>query len=183
MSDVIDILVDIDADSIMRDYHTISQDVDKPTYLPYPDNYIEMLTRSQDIELLLSSQLKVKLDLSDSIRWREVALTTTNLKYSSAISKCYRMGSSESHFFDMPDAKPVNFNYAKMVADNTTSTLYPIAVMPQEARSYYIELEVKRMPPAQSTPWEHYTFVVGIYRNGNLTGYISWNMAIVLDHR
>ncbi|PHM47323.1 inclusion body family protein [Xenorhabdus miraniensis] len=186
MANVIDILVTVDAQSIMEDYGKISNNINAPTFLSNGNKYIHMLAKSKYvIQGQGGSDLQVKAKNGDTIRWRGVTLSKDS-EYSAALLKLYpvfQTPTEASYFFVPPEVKPIHSYVPVLKSDNPVPNPNPLEVDLQEIFSYYWDITVKNMPPPGNAATEYYAFIVGIYDNGNFRGYVNWDPAIILDNR
>ncbi|CCW32634.1 inclusion body family protein [Xenorhabdus nematophila] len=183
MSNVIDILVIIDAQSIMRDFNIINSSPDAPTVIPGSDKYIYMLTRPEYVKQGQgSSHLYINAKNGDVIRWRGVSLSKDS-EYSAALLNLHSVLSNDaSTFFAAPVVKPLHSYIPVLKSDNPVVNPDLLDVDIQPTVNYYWETSVKQMPPPGGAVTEHYTFKVGIYDNGVLKGYVTWDPGIVLSN-
>ncbi|MDE9457728.1 AidA/PixA family protein [Xenorhabdus bovienii] len=190
MADIIDILVVVDAQSIMK-FITDSKikndmNVDKPINLGATTNYINMLT-PQNIHYISgqgTSVLWVKANLNDTIRWRGVTLSKDS-EYSAALMKFYPLKitapAEVSKYFNAPEVKPVHSYVPVLKSDKPIIYPNPVELDLQPTDNYYWEVSVKRMPDHGKSVNNHYAFTIGIYKNGYLQAYVYWDPTIVLD--
>ena len=85
MSDFINVLIVIDAETIIENYGKNS-DPDRPTAIPDSSDLIYMTARQDHIVGSPGSELTVKASPDDIIRWRETTLSL-NSKYTSVLYK------------------------------------------------------------------------------------------------
>ncbi|CDL86734.1 AidA/PixA family protein [Xenorhabdus cabanillasii] len=189
MADVIDVLVVVDAQSIMK-YITdkkITNDnnVDKPIFLGNTTEYIHMLTppnKEHYIKGQGTSELWIKVNIGDVVRWREVTLSKDS-EYSAALLKLKPVGGTPKNYFAAPTVQPIHSYIPVLKSDNSIPNPDPLEVNFQEAIGYYWETSIKNMPVPGKSITQCYTFTVGIYKNGNPKAYVQWDPAIVLDNK
>ncbi|SFO12799.1 inclusion body family protein [Xenorhabdus japonica] len=183
MSNVIDILVAVDAQSIMEQYGRISTNINAPTYLGCRSDDIHMLARPKYvISGQGGSELKIDAKNGDVIRWRGATLSK-DAEYSAALLKIVPLSRRASEFFTAPVVKPIHSYVPVLKSDDTIVNPDLLDVDLQSTVNYHWETMVKSMPPPHSASTEFYTFIVGIYSNGNFRGFVYWDPAIVLDNK
>ncbi|MDE9430175.1 AidA/PixA family protein [Xenorhabdus bovienii] len=193
MADIIDILVVVDAQSIMK-FITDSEkkhemDVNNPIFLGDETEYIHMLTQPNKEHYISgqgTSELQIKAKNNDVIRWRGITLSKDS-DYSAALLNLSPAGSTTQKeanmYFNLPVVNPIHSYVSVLKSDNPISNPKPLEVDLQEAISYYWETSVKKMPPPKQFVTEAYAFTIGIYDNGITKAYVTWDPSIVLDNR
>ncbi|MDE9553597.1 AidA/PixA family protein [Xenorhabdus bovienii] len=193
MSDIIDILVVVDAQSIMK-FITDSKikndmNVNNPISLGGGTGYLYMLTQPNNEHYLSgqgTSALNIKAKNNDIIRWRGVTLSKDS-DYSAALLDLHPGGATTqteaNMYFNLPTVNPIHSYVPVLKSDNPISNPKPLEVDLQEAVSYYWETSVKKMPPPHQSVTEYYAFTIGIYDNGITKAYVMWDPSIVLDNR
>ncbi|CEF30909.1 conserved hypothetical protein [Xenorhabdus nematophila str. Websteri] len=117
----------------------------------------------------------------DVIRWRGVSLSKDS-EYSAALLKLRAVSRDASSFFTVPMVKPLHSYIPVLKSDNPVVNPDLLDVDIQPTVNYYWETSVKQMPPPGTAVTEYYTFKVGIYDNGVLKGYVTWDPGIVLSN-
>ncbi|MBC8954212.1 AidA/PixA family protein [Xenorhabdus sp. PB62.4] len=189
MADVIDVLVVVDAQSIMK-YITDNKmknemDVNKPILLGNKSEYIHMLTPPNKEHYMSgqgTSELWIKVNIGDVVRWRGVTLSKDS-EYSAALLKLKSVGGTPQNYFATPKVQPIHSYVPVLKSDNAILNPDPLEVNFQETIGYYWETSIKNMPIPGKSITQNYTFTVGIYKNGNPKAYVHWDPAIVLDNK
>lgn len=186
MAKVIDILVGIDAEAIVHDYGKLGQGITDYTYIPQPpeggfSKYILMWTEKENSLLNqgnYNSNLTVKADLDDAIRFREVTMSK-NTEYSAVVVQFMPLTPKKeiNIYLSDPIVKPVHSYVPNLKSVNPLD----ITVVPVDG--YYWESTVINMPPPGIYAKLNYSFYFKIYHNGKSLGYVLYDPAIMLDNR
>ncbi|KVL95010.1 hypothetical protein DF107_28735 [Burkholderia stagnalis] len=182
-SKIIDVLIALDVEEILKNYPSLSQSKEQPTLLTNAVDCIYMLTtRANAVYGYGPNQggaqgeggndLNVKASVNDSIRWRTVSLTDT------AEYTCF-----------LYEYKLVTSSIGKDLLGKKTyetanvSEPYPVEGWPEV-------MQVQREPRADfkaratvlNAGSEIYYFYVAIYDNlGHLKGYIRWDPRLTVS--
>jgi hypothetical protein len=166
MSDFINVLIVIDAETIIERYGKNS-DPDRPTLIPDSSNLIYMTARQDHIIGSPGSELTVKASPDDIIRWRETTLSL-NSRYTSIL---YRFdASSGADLIDPPEAKSV------VVNEPLPNSHHPLNPTTQKVNSFYWQCTV--LEPGSVT--YHFSFMI-LDHSGEKLGYYYWDPFISIQ--
>ncbi|MBD2809987.1 hypothetical protein ID853_03580 [Xenorhabdus sp. Vera] len=181
---IIDILVTIQAEDLINRYKgRFSSNVNSPTPINDYNNYFHLFTEEDNVYLHQGSgDLIVSANKGDVLRWRDITLTKNSI-YSTALVKfeafpphnIYNEGLMHEHLSVMTVD-----HFHDYIMD--VETAKPLEVKPQEVRSYYWESTVQKMPLPGTSVTLFYSLVFGIYREGNLLGYVMMDPGIRLNN-
>ncbi|MDE1495123.1 inclusion body family protein [Xenorhabdus bovienii] len=181
MSNVIDILVAVDAQSIIQKHVRLSMNIDAPTLIGPTTPYIHMLAQPMYVKYHQGeSDLAIKAKNGDLIRWRGITLSKDS-EYSAALLKFRPISLDTNQFFSPPVVNTIHSYVPVLKVDGPIVNPALLDVDLQSTANYHWEIMIKNMPRPGQSATEHYTFTVGIYENGLLKGYVYWDPAIILD--
>ncbi|WP_416778171.1 AidA/PixA family protein [Xenorhabdus budapestensis] len=196
MADIIDILVVVQAQSIMNritdNKIENNMNVDNPIFLAHDygfnsdDRYINMLTpvNIHYVSGQGTDGLGIKANINDIVRWRGVTLSKDS-EYSAALLKLSPAATTTEEeankYFTAPEVIPVHSYAPALKTDNPIIYPNPVDVVLQPTENYYWETSVKRMPDHGQYFKGYYAFTVGIYKNGYPQAYVFWDPTISLN--
>jgi hypothetical protein len=160
MDDVIDVLIAIDAESIIKKYGT-NTDSDMPTYISSDNELIYMTTRKDHIDGSPGSELKIKASPGDVIRWRETTMSL-NAHFTSILYKFD--ASSGASLIKKPEPVTVNANEPLPNAEN------PLKPGTQKISVFFWECTVLQ----SGSVTYHFSFMI-LDNSGQIQGYYYWD--------
>ncbi|NHB97558.1 AidA/PixA family protein [Photorhabdus stackebrandtii] len=175
MSDIVDILVCVDAESIVNNYH-LSQD---PTQID--NKYVYYIVRSNIDNTYLyapednaTGEMKLTVNVDDTIRWRPISLTQ-QMKYSVLL---YKMDGGE---VGDPKNSSAHITYPQLI---TSSILVPYMTDENtydghSVTSYYHQSDAFKATSEQFSKSDNYIWHMSIYKGSNLVGYI-WHDPFII---
>ncbi|MDE9437990.1 inclusion body family protein [Xenorhabdus bovienii] len=182
--DIIDILITVRAEEMVRKHGTnFSKNVNSPTVITRYNDYFHLFTEKQNVYLHEGTgDLIVKADKGSVLRWRAVTLTKDAL-YSAALVKFESYPPHQpieeeklKEYLTVPIVEHFN-NYAPNVKSG-----HPLDVKIQEVEGYYWVSTVHKMPYPGTKRTLNYSLTFGIYKEGNLLGYIVMDPGVILDN-
>ena len=182
---IVDVLIAFDVDEILKsNNNSLSQHPGQPTSLGNNPDTVYMITTLANAaygygqgttqgsnEGEGGSNLRIKAQVDDVIRWRTVSLTGT------ANYKCF--------LYDFVPKTANLLGYVSYLTDNSTEP-YPARGWPEnntvneEARADYYAKATVLCPGNNET----YSFVAAIYdRHAQLKGYVSWDAYLTISNQ
>jgi hypothetical protein len=166
MSDFIDVLIAIDAETIIKNYGK-NTDPDSPTKISDSDKLIYMTTRQDHIIGSPGSELTIKASPNDIIRWRETT-ASLNSEYATLLYKFKATAGSDLIDTPQPEATTV----AEPVVNGD-----PLNPTIQDVNTFYWQCTVKK----RGSVTYHFSFMI-LDHLGEKQGYYYWDPFINIQN-
>jgi nematocidal protein AidA len=171
MSEIIDIIINVDTDSLMKAYPNPSKNPSSPTGISH--NFAYMVAPTAYVKSgQATGDLSISADVNDTIRWRMNSMSG-NASYSADIMNLQRFsGNQVTSTVEGKLSEP----QTPIPEGNLGNVMLPPTYISKAQYDFYLSAEVV----AAGTENYNVSFAVVSYHNGSLTtlGYFVWDPTI-----